>query len=95
MQPSEAMASRRGQIYRAHGVERGTRPHEPPPPRGRDKSGPYGHSVQKSYAHPNSSQELVVSFLICYAVFVKTIVQTLSFRKVTSHGRGDPVSPSV
>ncbi len=31
MQPSEAMASRRGQIYRAHRVERGTRPHEPPP----------------------------------------------------------------
>src|SRR5260370_23298625 len=40
MQPSEAMASRRGPIYRAHRGERGNVRMSRPPPCGRDKSGP-------------------------------------------------------
>jgi len=70
MQPSAAMASRRGPIYRAQGVERGKRPQEPPPPPGRDKSGPYRHSVHKSYAHPSGSLRILrrynVKFQACF-----------------------------
>jgi hypothetical protein len=46
VQPSEAMASRRGQIYRAHEVERGKRRHEPPPPVGAINLAPTGTSCK-------------------------------------------------
>ena len=58
-QPSEAMASRRGQIDRAH---RGEADADvcPTPPRGRDKSGPYG-TLCKNHTH---THEGAISFRV-------------------------------